>query len=92
MGADAARIVRATHGTCPRCDWNELHRHSLGVIAAASAHTRTAHPDIAASRYYFPEDAWQRIPVDFNFVVVDAYIVAAGGQLSLFDHPVRSAP
>jgi hypothetical protein len=78
------QTIRATQGTCPNCAWNALHRTSLGVIAAAAAHTRAAHPDIAAARYYFCEDAWQRIPIDFNFVVVDAHVIPAAGQLALF--------
>jgi len=84
LGETISTIVRATHGSCPTCDWTTLNRHSLGAIAAAAAHSRAAHPAIAAARYFFPEDAWQRIPVDFGFATVDAVVIAEAGQLALF--------
>lgn len=77
-------VVEATEGTCPVCQWQTLHRHTLAAVTAAAGHTRDAHPDIAAQRYFFPEDAWQRIPADWNFATVNAVIAPTAGQLALF--------
>lgn len=84
----SSAVVKATEGTCPECDFVTLNQHSVGAIAAAAAHTRTEHPAIAEARYFFPEDAWQRIPVDFDFTTVDAVRIPDAGQLALFD-PTR---
>lgn len=77
-------VVRATQGTCPVCDWPTLNCGVVAAIGAAAAHTRDAHPTVAAQRYFFPEDAWQSIPADWNFTTVDAVIAPTAGQLALF--------
>jgi hypothetical protein len=83
-----SNVVRATEATCPTCDWTSLHARSLGGISTAAAHTRDAHPAIAAARYLVPEDPWQRIAVDFDFTTVDAVAIPEAGQLARFD-PTR---
>ncbi|MFN3256278.1 MAG: hypothetical protein ACE37B_11320 [Ilumatobacter sp.] len=85
LGETISTVIRATEGTCPKCDFVTLNQHSIGAVAAAAAHTRTEHPAIAEARYFFPEDAWQRIPVDFGFTTVDAVLLPDAGQLALFD-------
>ena len=64
---------------------SSLNQHSLGTIAAAAVHIRDEHRANAAARYYFAEDAWQCIPVDFNFTTVDDRAIPVAGQLDLFD-------
>lgn len=77
-------IVQATQGICPVCDWTTLNLHALGAIAAAADHTRSEHPTVAADRYFYPEDAWQRIPTDWQFATVTAITTPTAGQLALF--------
>jgi len=83
---DTTEVVTATEGTCPECGWTTLHLQSVGVVTAGCAHMRDAHPDIAAARYYFPEDAWQRANDDWNLTKVSAVVVPDSGQLALFSN------